>query len=472
MHVLSKTGLRWISLVAIVLALVAGSWVWADDATAQASQTLEAQIANVVLKIDGQVVQNLRSKYPVLFYKDITYFPVTYNYTQALGLQSDFEASKGLSVTTNPKGAQKLIQDLLNDDEADQIPGKVVVATVPAFPITVQGKQVKAQSEWPFLLYNEITYMPATWEYMVTNMGLKLEYEIESRTLSLGGYVTPGNKVALSDISALPKVFATEYASEQKVGMSAKVTVSTTGYGQLNTAKLKFDYDGIVDSASKQLLYTLTPDAATASLLSLDSVQMYARADAKDANRMQLFTKEGSAWKRSNATTALTPDLFVSKPLNKEEALKTADNLDAMGLGALASVLRNPNASQIYGLYKNFTLEKTASTATLKYDGTLKNLLADFGIAEGSTNMSKFYGYVLSMDNLTGSAVSNQGAQISAMLQFSTLKLTSVYDIATGQLQSQSLELGLMVSASDAVADISMDISYNYNPVLSWPTVE
>lgn len=468
MHILSNVGRRALGigvlLFAVLVAMVAP--------IAQASETLEVQIANVTLKIDGQEVQNLRSKYPVLLYHEITYFPITYHYMQALGLQSSYEAEKGLSVATNPKGAQKLIQDLLPAEAADQVPGTLCSAIIPSFPITVQGKAVKAQGDWPFLLYNEITYMPATWDYMVTTMGLKLDYEQSTKTLSLSGYTVPSSKITLADISALPKIFTSEIGGAQKLGMSSKITVTTAGYGNVKAASMHFNYDGIVDSGSGQVMFTLAPDTTTADLLKIEGIQMYTRPEPNDANRMQLFSLQNGAWKPSSADNSLTPDLFTTKAASKEDAAKLAENLDRMGLSTLATAVRNPSAANYYSLYKNFVLQKTDGNVALIYQGGLKTLLEDIGVASDA-NLGRFFGYVLSIDNVRDSSLTrDQLMQIRGLLENSSIQLRSTYDSATGQLTAQSLTLDLKLSATDGVATIEMNSVFNYDPALNWPTIK
>jgi hypothetical protein len=48
--------------------------------------------------VNGQQVSNTTSKYPIVQYKNITYCPMTWNYTQALRLEVNWDATAGFSI--------------------------------------------------------------------------------------------------------------------------------------------------------------------------------------------------------------------------------------------------------------------------------------------------------------------------------------------------------------------------------------
>lgn len=80
--------------------------------------------------VNGQQVANAAAKYPVMVYNDITYFPMTWNYTQALALETRWDAEVGFVVrkTDNQAGA-------LNLDWGT--PSPKLLAKLPAFNVYV-----------------------------------------------------------------------------------------------------------------------------------------------------------------------------------------------------------------------------------------------------------------------------------------------------------------------------------------------
>lgn len=452
-------------------------------ASTEAPSSVEATIASVTLEIDGQAVDNLRSLYPLLMYNDITYFPITGNYMLALGLEKGGDFTSGLTVKTGSAGAQKLVQDLMPADQADHVADSAVTADLRVSPIVVQGQEVQhLESDWPFLFYNDVTYMPATWEYMVTLMGLNYEYDVETRVLKLGGYTAAvtlpapaptvdGNKVTLADITRLKTVFdsATLSSSAQQLGLSAEIGI--TSYAEsMEAATVGFNYDGIVDGDTQQILYTLIPDAATASKLNVSALEMYVKPNELDENRMQVFSKEGNTWKRSEEDMPLTAELFVGAA-TAEDTARLAGNLERMGLMNMADAIKDPgNASKIYKLYQNFNLDENADgTVVLSYAGTVDGLMSSLCSSSNETK-ARLYSSVMAF--LGYDMANKDSTEAFQYFAASQVLFSSTYEAASGRLLSQKLDLDVNASATEAVASISMDVSYNYNPVLNWPNVD
>ena len=478
MRLISQKALRCFGLLMVMTMFLSSVFVFAadEDTSNVTSQAIQAQIANLTLKIDGFVVDNYRSLYPILFYQNITYFPITYNYMQALGLQSHWDEGTGLSVVTNPQGSQKLVLDVLNPFEPDHVPNATVQALTPTFAIKVQGQSIRGTEDalrWPFLLYNDITYIPATWSNIVTYLGLKLDYDEVEKILSVTSYQTPVTKLTLADVKSLPQIFDINLYEDKPVGLSSTISITTTSYGgTLLADKLNYNYDGIIDPATGQILYTLTPDQATASKLNLTPLQVYIRPVPNDENRMRMYVKEGSTWQNSSVATPLTPDLFSTFGLSKDDLFKKADNYDAMGLTRIATYLRDPsNANFIYNMLSNFGFDKMNNKVTLSYKGTVGSLLADMGITDN--NLNKFYGYILAMDDIrVAGLTAQQGVMIRSYLEYSDINLSFEMDATTGDVLNQTLKLDFKVSETDSVALVDMKVVYNYKPVLNFPEID
>jgi hypothetical protein len=120
---------------------------------------------------NDEQVANSKTKYPVIEYKDITYFPMTWNYTQALGLETSWDASVGFSIRKTDNPASKLSLDL-------GTPASKLNAMMPDFNIYVNDTWVDNTNEkYPLLVLNDVTYFPMTWKYAVEDLGLTINNE-------------------------------------------------------------------------------------------------------------------------------------------------------------------------------------------------------------------------------------------------------------------------------------------------------
>jgi hypothetical protein len=112
--------------------------------------------------VNDTVLDVRHSEYPLLVYKDITYFPMTWNNMTALGLTAQWDSRLGMSLK-NTNACIPLQQDLTskintNDDKQ--------TAELAPFPVKVNGQVIDNAAEtYPLLLYRNITYFPMTWRF-------------------------------------------------------------------------------------------------------------------------------------------------------------------------------------------------------------------------------------------------------------------------------------------------------------------
>ncbi|MEK8126984.1 YHYH domain-containing protein [Paenibacillus filicis] len=123
------------------------------------------------VSINGQQIDNATSSYPVFVYKDITYFPMTWSYTQALGLETKWDADVGFVIRKTDNPASPLALDT----------GKAAgawKAKLPSFSIFVNDAWVdNAKEDYPVLVMNDVTYFPMTWHYAVEELSLTTKFE-------------------------------------------------------------------------------------------------------------------------------------------------------------------------------------------------------------------------------------------------------------------------------------------------------
>lgn len=137
----------------------------AADAAAPA---IQATVPSFPVAVNGTVLDVEHASYPLLLYRDITYFPMTWNNTTALGLSVAWDPVDGLSLSKKA-GCEPVRQDLTADRNDAVQAGSVMLAP---FPVTVNGQKIdNAQEPYPVLLYRNITYFPMTWRFAHDSFG-------------------------------------------------------------------------------------------------------------------------------------------------------------------------------------------------------------------------------------------------------------------------------------------------------------
>ncbi|MDQ0919189.1 YHYH domain-containing protein [Paenibacillus sp. V4I5] len=121
--------------------------------------------------VNGTSVPNSSLKYPVISHKDITYFPMTFKFTQALALETVWDADTGFVIrkTSNKAGNLEFDYGSTNTN---------LYAKEPDFNIYVNDSWVdNGSEEYPLLVLNDVTYFPMSWHYAVDELGLTIKLE-------------------------------------------------------------------------------------------------------------------------------------------------------------------------------------------------------------------------------------------------------------------------------------------------------
>lgn len=123
------------------------------------------------INVNGTSAPNSSLKYPVISYKDITYFPMTFKFTQALALETVWDAEVGFVIRKTSNTAGKLEFDYGTTSSS-------LYASQPDFNIYVNDAWIDNNSEeYPLLVLNDVTYFPMTWHYAVDELGLSIKFE-------------------------------------------------------------------------------------------------------------------------------------------------------------------------------------------------------------------------------------------------------------------------------------------------------
>ena len=134
-----------------------------------------ATIPKFKVMVNNQVINNENNQYPLLVYKNITYFPMTWDYTRALGLKTSWDATEGFSINKDTGVINGEVKQDLGFANNIDIPNFV---TIPNFKVKVNGKDIdNNKEEYPLLVFRDITYFPMTWRFAVEEFGLKTSWD-------------------------------------------------------------------------------------------------------------------------------------------------------------------------------------------------------------------------------------------------------------------------------------------------------
>lgn len=143
------------------LSVLFGAALLALSINASASETVSVQIPDYPCIIGNASIYYQDSVYPLLSFRDVTYFPMTYEYCRALDLAVSWVDGKGLYIAYQPTSYQALP---VYETTANT---KWHSAVLPEYPIYINGRLVsenREDTEYPFLNFRGVTYCPMTWE--------------------------------------------------------------------------------------------------------------------------------------------------------------------------------------------------------------------------------------------------------------------------------------------------------------------
>ncbi len=132
--------------------------------TVFAAEDVVVTLPEFNVTLNGALVENEKEPFPFIQYNGITYMPMTWDLSNALGLKSNWTAEDGLVIT---KAESARVYDPTT--EVVNVVGKNYTASVVEFPVTVNGKTIdNSKEEFPLLSFKNVTYFPMTYYFMVT----------------------------------------------------------------------------------------------------------------------------------------------------------------------------------------------------------------------------------------------------------------------------------------------------------------
>jgi len=131
-----------------------------------AAQSVRVTLPTFKVTLNGTQVESSYREYPLIVYKGITYFPMTYYDCRYLGLQTNWNSRDGLEI--NNTG----ISGMYRDYKGSSMNNRSFSATIVNTPVRLNGKKIdNANEEYPLLLFRGLTYFPLTWRFAVDEFG-------------------------------------------------------------------------------------------------------------------------------------------------------------------------------------------------------------------------------------------------------------------------------------------------------------
>ncbi len=196
-------GKRVIGLLMMIITFIMASIIPAYAADVSASVTVTLPIFNVAL--NNVNMDNRYSKYPLIVYKDITYFPMTYSDCRFLGLESSWRGNQeGLLIDATDITAAYCPYSTKERNNSSY------KATIPTFPIKINGKLIdNSKEEYPILIFRDITYFPITWKFAVDEFGWDYSFDlnnglsINSNNIHLLQSTVPNDRAKDTEVMAI-----------------------------------------------------------------------------------------------------------------------------------------------------------------------------------------------------------------------------------------------------------------------------
>lgn len=138
------------------------------------AKTVTATIPDYSLTLENSSIYHFDSEYPLLSYKNVTYFPLTYDYLRALNLINAWDNEKGLFIAYQPSFNSPSQPLPIYQTTKNKKRNKVNVAE---YPIYINGKLYDNQNaDYPFLDFRNVTYCPMTWDLAYNEFGWTINF--------------------------------------------------------------------------------------------------------------------------------------------------------------------------------------------------------------------------------------------------------------------------------------------------------
>lgn len=141
------------------------------------------KLPSFAVTLNGMQIDPTNSEYPLIVYRDITYFPMTYHGARFLHLKCNWYSAE-------PKGILFVGYSETNEQDWTDYPAKgknpqIATATVAEDRIavnTTDGDKFldNVSEDYPVLNFRGVTYFPLTWRFAVNEFGWDYQFDHEN----------------------------------------------------------------------------------------------------------------------------------------------------------------------------------------------------------------------------------------------------------------------------------------------------
>ena len=145
------------------------------NSLALAAEQVTVTIPTFDVTLNGRTMDGTYSKYPLIVYKDITYFPMTYYDSRLLGVQADWSKETGLVVTKKNGYCYEYMREINEEKNKSHLTAQITEGK-----ITVNGKVIdNSKEKYPLLHFRDVTYFPLTWHFAVKEFGWDYKFKLK-----------------------------------------------------------------------------------------------------------------------------------------------------------------------------------------------------------------------------------------------------------------------------------------------------
>lgn len=186
----------------LLIAFIGFCVIFSTSKNAFAFSSNNANIPAFNVTLNGILINNINSDYPLLTYKDITYFPLTWDYCRFLGLDCQWDQTSGLTINKTGQCFAYKNQEINSVINNMQTRYSVVI---PSYPITINGQKIINNKEnWPLINFRNITYFPLTWHFAAELFGWNYTwFEAGGLAISCPGGKSEDSETVLSLINQM-----------------------------------------------------------------------------------------------------------------------------------------------------------------------------------------------------------------------------------------------------------------------------
>lgn len=155
------------------------------------NKTIRVTLPKFDVTLNGIKVNTQFSKYPLIVYNNITYFPMTYYDSRFLGIETKWSKENGLSIVST--GVY-----------SDYNPYTTTIKNNSSYNAIIKDYKVKinntiidnTKENYPLISFRDVTYFPLTWRFAVDEFNW--DYKFDSKTgLSITTKNVRANKLKL-----------------------------------------------------------------------------------------------------------------------------------------------------------------------------------------------------------------------------------------------------------------------------------